>query len=180
MARTCPPFRLPSPTLNTFSPSRKAAGLCRVAKSYHLRCHKFKNSKHREVSGIGRDQPVNARCVKDGGEISVENSFAAKTELPHPAQRLLHALRTLFDQTNCRVCKKGFRPIQRFSHCQRRTEAPVVCDHVEKFIDDQRRKDKTATLFYFGLDGGNSLRIRRMILQGELNECRNSMRMSPW
>ena len=41
---------------------------------------------------------------------------------------------------------------------------------MEKFINDQRRKNKTAAAFHFGLDGSDGRRIRRMILQGELNE----------
>ena len=41
---------------------------------------------------------------------------------------------------------------------------------MEKFIDDQRRKNQTITALNFGLHDANRRCIRRMIRQGELNE----------
>ena len=41
---------------------------------------------------------------------------------------------------------------------------------MEKFIDDQRRKNQAAAALGFGLNGGDCSGVRRMILQDELNE----------
>ena len=45
----------------------------------------LKNSKHGEISGVGSEQTPDAVGVKDGGEVSIQNAFAAQTKLAHPA-----------------------------------------------------------------------------------------------
>ena len=100
----------------------------------------------------------------------VENAFASELKLTHPMQRLAQTFRHRFKHADGRVGQKLFHPIQGFNHRQRRTEPAVVSDDMKKFINHQGWKNKAVAALRFGLHGSDGGHIRRMILQGELDE----------
>jgi len=93
---------------------------------------------------------MDAMCMKDGGQVGVENAFAAQIKLAYPAQGLIQARTSGFNRNNSGVASKFFNPVERLGHRKRWRETARIGDHMKKFCYCQRSDNLLVALDNFG------------------------------